>query len=268
MRKLALVGALGLGIVAHLAHGRTLARQEAAPRDLDVLYVPPPAQLVPMAVGYREALADLIWVRALIYAGSQLDSAQLEAVRRYVDAITGLSPRFRRVYLWGGITAVYGGQSKVTREMVDLAIEIYRAGVREFPESHELLYPFGMLMLTQVPSTPGYSAEERKQAREEGTELIRRAAAFGADPLVRQYAATLVAERGDDALAIQFLESQLAQAEGEDHRRMLRMKLSGLIGKTETQRIEAIRHSFIEERDTKAPYVPDTLWAVIREDTR
>ncbi len=268
MRMLALAAALGLGLVAHLAHRRTLARQAEAPAELDVLYVPPPGQLRPMALGYREALADLIWVRALIYSGSKLGSAQLDAVARYTDAITGLSPRFRRAYLWGGITAVYGGQSNVTREMVDLAIATYRAGLREFPESHELLYPFGMLMLTQVPSTPGYSADETAAAKEEGAELIRRAAAFGADPLVRQYAATLVSEHGDDALAIQFLESQLAQAEDEDHRRMLRAKLSRLVGPEATRRIEDLQRAFVEERNAKAPYVPEPLWAVIRDETR
>jgi hypothetical protein len=256
MRKLAVVGALALGVLAHFAHDRTLARREDAPPELDVLYVPPPGQLAPMAVGYREALADLIWVRALIYSGSKLGEAQVDAIGRYVDAITGLSPRFERPYLWGGITVVYGGQSNVTREMVDRAIAIYRAGLREFPESHELLYPFGMLLLTQVPSTPGYDDAERKAMREEGTELIRRAAAFGADPLVRQYAATLVSEHGDQALAIQFLESQLAQAEDEDHRRMLRSKLSRLVGSEATRRIEDLRRAFTEERDARPPTCP------------
>ncbi|HWB78366.1 MAG TPA: hypothetical protein VG755_25545 [Nannocystaceae bacterium] len=268
MRKLAVLGALALGVLAHVAHAGTLARRKEVPAELDVLYVPPPGQLAPMAVGYREALADLIWVRALIYSGSQLGSAQVDAVGRYVDAITGLSPRFRRAYLWGGITVVYGGQSSVTREMVDRAIGIYRAGMREFPESHELLYPFGMLLLTQSPSTPGYSDEERKAMREEGIELIRRAAAFGADPLVRQYAATLVSEQGDQALTIQFLESQLAQAEDEDHRRMLRSKLSRLVGRDATRRIEDLHRDFTAERDAKAPYVPDALWAVLRDETR
>jgi hypothetical protein len=266
MRTLALALALGLGLVAHLAHGNTLARQQTIPDELDVLYVPPPGQLRPMAVGYREALADLIWVRALIYSGSKLGSNQLDAVGRYVDAITGLSPRFRRAYLWGGITAVYSGSATIDRAMVDQAITIYRAGVREFPESHELLYPFGMLLITQVSSTPGYDEAERAALREEGTTLIRRAAAFGADPLVRQYAATLVGEHGADALAIQFLESQLAQTDDEDHRRMLRAKLTRLVGRDAARRVEQIQRAFIEERDARAPYLPEALWAVIRDE--
>jgi hypothetical protein len=64
-----------------------------------------------------------------------------------------------------------------------------------------------MLLLHQVPSTPGYTDEERQQARAEGADLIRRAAAFGADPLVRQYAATLITDHATEQLARQFLES-------------------------------------------------------------
>ena len=265
------IAALVVAVAAtasHVAHERVLARQQAAPPELDVLYVPPAAQLVPMAVGYREALADLIWVRALIYSGENLGRSQVDATFRYVDAITGLAPRFRRPYVWGGITAVYSGQSEIDRAMVDGAIAIYRRGLAQFPESHELLYPLGMLLLTQVPSTPGYDANERAALRAEGIECIRRAAAFGADPLVRQYAASLVSEHGERDLAVAFLERQLALAEDEDHRRMLRSKLSQLGGAQAAERVLAVRRAFVQEHRERAPYLDDGLWAVVRDEQR
>lgn len=258
--------AAGFAALAHVVHGSVLERQSEVPPELDVLYVPPAEQLVPMAMGYREALADLIWVRALIYSGANLGEAQIEATGRYVDAIVGLAPRFRRAYLWGGITAVYSGQAAIDRPMVDRAIDIYRRGIAQFPESHELLYPFGMLLVTQIPSTPGYDEVERESLRLEGIEMIRRAAAFGADPLVRQYAATLIAEHGERELAIQFLQTQLAQAEDEDHRRMLRAKLSALGGQAATDAVERVRRSFTLEHRERAPYLPDALYAVLRDD--
>lgn len=254
-------------IGSHAMRGRVLDRRLGAPAELDVLYVPPVDSLQWMSMGYREALADLLWVRALIYTGEHLKDPEVAAVDRYVEAINGLSPRFRRAYLWGGITAVYGGQSVITRDMVDRAIAIYRRGLAQFPESHELLYPFGMLLLNQVPSTPGYEKDEIDSFRSEGIEAIRRAAAFGADPLVRQYAATLIAEHGADELAIQFLETQLSQAQDEDHRRMLRRKLEELGGADSARRIERLRETFEAERTARAPYVPESLWAVLREDT-
>lgn len=267
MRRLApWILVLGFAAVADAMHGRVLARQADAPPELDVLYVPPAAQLVPMAMGYREALADLLWVRALIYSGANLGRAEIQATDRYVDAIVGLAPRFRRAYLWGGITAVYGGTARIDREMVDRAIATYRRGIAEFPESHELLYPLGMLLVTQVPSTPGYDAGEIEAMRAEGIEIIRRAAAFGADPLVRQYAATLISQHGERGLAIQFLESQLAQAESEDHRRMLRAKLSELGGKEVAAAAERVRNDFTAELRERMPYLPESLYAVLRDE--
>ncbi len=267
MRSLLLAIAVIMGLGAGWMHGRVIERRAAFPKDLDVLYVPPPHHLERMSLGYREALADLVWIRGLIFAGERLEEGDLEATTRYTEAVTGLSPRFHRAYLWGGITNVYGGSKHITREMVDRAIALYRRGLEQFPESHQLLYPFGMLLMHQVGSTPGYTEAEKKALAAEGIEHIRKAAAFGADPLVRQYAATLVSDHAGEQLAIQFLESQLAQAEHEDYRRMLKHKLAALGGDHDVANIERIRREFTEELARNFAYLPDALYAVVRSES-
>ncbi|MEM6994576.1 MAG: hypothetical protein AAF721_28940 [Myxococcota bacterium] len=246
------------------AHAPLAAARATWPAEVDVLYVPPPSTLRPMSLGYREALADLVWIRALVFSGEHIGKADIDFVERYVDAINGLAPRFYRPYAWGAITAIYGGQGRVTRDMVERSARIYERGLVEFPERHELLYPYGMLLTSQVGSTPGYTEQEREAAARKGVELIRRAAAFGADPLVRRYAATLVSDYATDALAIQFLESQLAAAEEDEHRRLLRRKLSHLVSPERVRAVEAIREEFFEEMGRQRPYVPDNVYAVIR----
>lgn len=247
-------------------HDSLLDRREHWPKDVDVLYVPPATHLELMSLGYKEALADLIWVRALLFTGQRIGDNDLEVVGRYVEAITGLSPRFHQAYRWGGVTMIYGGQADIDRPAVDRAIAIYERGLEQFPESHELLYPMGMLLTHQVGSTPGYSDEEREAMSRRGVEYIRKAAAFGADPLVRQYAATLITEHGTEQLAVQFLESQLAQAEDEGYRRMLRRKLERMGQGQTAQQAEAVREAFRAEHDARAPYVPEALYTVIRSE--
>lgn len=256
--------ALGVGAL----HEEVLERRAEFPREEDLLYLPAPSHLRTMSVGYREALADLIWIRALIFAGSHIGDEQITWSDNYVEAITHLAPRFHRPYLWGGITAVYSGSAQVDREMVERAAALYRTGLEQFPESHELHYTLGMLLLHQAPSTPGFSEDELAALREEATDAIRKAAAFGADPLVRQYAATLITRQAGDEMAIQFLETQLMDAEDEDLRRMLRTKLRELVGEGRSAAVEKVRTEFIAERDARAPYVPDALWAVIRQDEK
>ena len=252
--------------LAVTVHGQVDEARADFPPEADVLYVPPPQQLRWMSLGYREALADLIWIRALIFTGEHLGHTNIDFVERYVAAMNGLAPRFHRAYLWGAITAIYGGQGKVTRDMVERSLRIYRRGLEEFPESHELLYSAGMLLISQVGSTEGYSQAEKAAHAREGAEMIRKAAAFGADPLVRRYAATIVSEYATEALAIQFLESQLAAAEEDEHRWLLRKKLSELVGEERVDALESVRAEFFEDLARRRPYVPESLHAVIRSE--
>ncbi len=249
-----------------LVHERVDERRAALPPAEDLMVLPTPRTLELVSLGYREALADLLWVRALVFAGESLGHSDTALVERHVEAISALAPRFHRPYLWGGITAIYSGEGTIDRELVERAARIYRAGLQRFPESHELLYALGMLLTHQVGSTPGYSEEEKRASAAEGIDLVRKAAAYGADPLVRRYAATLITEHATDALAIQFLESQLGQAEDEEHRRLLRRKLGGLTSRESVERIERIREAFVVEQHAAMPYLPDSLYAVIRPE--
>ncbi len=260
---LLLVALLGL---TSLMHARVDERRADLPPEQDIAVLPPPHYLEAMSLGYREALADLVWIRALVFAGERLGETDTNMVGRYVEGITTLAPRFHRPYLWGGITAIYGGAGRIDRPMVEQSAAIYRAGLVHFPRSHKLLYALGMLLTHQVASTPGYSEQERQALAVEGVDLIRRAAAHGADPLVRRYAATIITEHATDQLARQFLESQLASSDDEEHRRLLRRKLGALTSREAVAEVERIRESFVAEQRAQAPYVPDGVYAVIRAE--
>ncbi|MFO7564434.1 MAG: hypothetical protein R6X02_17440 [Enhygromyxa sp.] len=247
-----------------VSHRGVKQAREQFPRDQDVLYLPPAEHLGPMSLGYREALADLIWIRAVIFAGDRVGATNYAWIMEYLEAIYSLAPGFRRPYAWGGVAFIYSGED-VDRAMIDRAIALYRRGLEHFPEDHELLFAAGMLLTRDVQSVPGYSEDEKSAAMEEGAALIRKAAAFGAPPLVRELAATLVREGGADQLAIQFLETQLLQAEDEDHRRLLRIKLEAALGEAGLESLERIRAEFEAARQAQAPYVAPELFVLIRE---
>lgn len=234
------------------------------PRDQDVLYLPPAQHLGPMSLGYREALADLIWIRAVIFAGDRAGATNFAWIIEYLEAIYSLAPGFRRPYAWGGVAFIYTGET-IDRAMVDRALALYDRSLVYFPEDHELLFAAGMLLTRDVQSLPGYSEAERAEAMQRGAAHIRKAAAFGAPPLVRELAATLVSEGTADQLAIQFLETQLLQTEDEGHRRLLRQKLEALLGESGLESLEEMRAEFEAERKTERPYVPPDLYILIRD---
>lgn len=248
------------------SHRGVKRARDEFPRDQDVLYLPPAQHLGPMSLGYREALADLIWIRAVIFTGDRFGATNHSWIMEYLEAIYSLAPQFRRPYAWGGVVFIYSGEA-IDRAMVDRAIALYTRGLERFPEDHELLFAAGMLLTRDVQTTPGYTEVERIEAMTEGVTLIRKAAAFGAPPLVRELAATLVSEGGADQLAIQFLENQLLQAEDEGLRRLLRQKLEAAVGEAGSESIERLRREFEEEHKAAAGYVPADLYVLIREQS-
>jgi hypothetical protein len=267
MRRLVvMLSLLALAGLTHVVHRRVADPRAVRSAVAGRAVLPTPRALTLMSLGYREALADLLWVRAVVLAGERLGHAETEVIERHVEAIATLAPRFHRPYLWGGITVIYGGEGRIDRELVERAIRIQRAGLRRFPESHALLYALGMLLTHQVGSTPGYTDDEKRAHAAEGVDLVRKAAAYGADPLVRRYAASIITEHATEQLAIQFLESQLGQAEDEEHRRLLRRKLDALGAREAIERIDRTREAFLAEQRRTAPYVPDSLYAVIRAE--
>ncbi len=263
MHKLALALLPVLAAATVWTHAGVHDRRAQFPRDQDMLYLPPTGQLVPMSLGYREALADLIWIRAVIFTGDRAGSANHGWIMRYLEAIYTLAPGFRRPYAWGGVVVIYSGEA-IDRPMVDRAIALYRRGIELFPEDHELLFALGMLLTRDVQLQPAYQPDERQAAMIEGAMLIRRAAAFGAPPLIRQLAATLVSEDATDLLAIEFLESQLLQTEDEAHRRQLERKLELLIGGTGIESLERMREEFEAERQAEFPYLLPDLYVLIQ----
>jgi hypothetical protein len=251
-----------LGAGAFFSHAGLRAERARFPQTQDVLYLPPPSRLRVMSLGYREAVADLVWIRAVIFAGDNIGGQNFEWIGRYLEVIFDLAPTFRRPYEWGGVTAVYSGE-EIDREMVDRAITLYRRGLAHFPEDHEMLFALGMLLARDVQQVEGYDEVERVEAKEEGATLIRRAAAFGAPPLVRQLAATLLDESASDQLAIQYLESQLLVVEDEDYRRLLERKLHRLVGEQGLETLERVRTEFEARRQADLPYVSPSLYALI-----
>ena len=56
--------------------GRAMDHYLASQTYEDIYYLPPPEWLDVMSLGYRRALADLIWLRASIYTSWKLDHAR------------------------------------------------------------------------------------------------------------------------------------------------------------------------------------------------
>lgn len=234
------------------------------PADESLLYLPPAERLGPLSLGYKEALADLIWLRAVIFAGTGKQGEKIDWLRRYVNTINHLAPTFRQPYQWGSVVTIYSGRD-IDQSMIDQSVQILKDGLSHFPEDHEMLFTLGMILFRDYESLGTLDQDTVAQYKREGAHYIRKAAAFGASPLIRKLAASIEQEGSDDALQVEFLKDQLLRAQDEELKRLLKHKLAQLESKVDLAAIEKAQTDFIAAHQADFPYVSPDLFALLQK---
>src|ERR1044071_2496330 len=104
---------LGLLLVGSLAWGarelrlRAFASHLGSQRYEDLYYLPPAHWMPVLSLGFRDALADLIWCSSLVYFGEELGArGPVKFLFDYTDAVIALDPDFRHAYRWAAVAAV------------------------------------------------------------------------------------------------------------------------------------------------------------------
>jgi hypothetical protein len=260
--------ALALALVAAVLVTRTTRRDGeshflATQRYEDVYYLPPPAWLELFSLGHGEAVAGLIWLKALLYFGDELvHRGDVSNLYRYTDAMLALDPYFRRVYRWVATSALYR-TGEVTAEDARRVIEYLERGVRLFPDDGELAWDLGANYTYElVPLLP--IGEARDEARRKGIEHLRVAALRGAGPtwLVLSTASEM-ARLGQREQQIAHLEEAYAQIDDPATRKAIEAQLARL---RSANFAEALRRTFEDleaRRRAEFPYLPADLYVLI-----
>ncbi len=257
---LLLVGAVGgAGRLREQATGHYLSTQ----RYEDVYYLPPPVWLKLFSLGYREALADLIWMKALIYFGEELyHKGEVKNLYAYTDAMLALDERFLAVYRWVASCALYR-TGEITTDDARRALAYLERGVRLFPNNGDLAwdlgatYRFELVPLLEDP-------EERNEARRRGIEHLQTAVLRGAGPpwLVLTNASQLE-KLGQTEQAIHHLEEAYHSTFDPQVRRRIEIRLRQL---RSAAHAEALRHAvsnYEQERREHFPYLSGTFYWMV-----
>ena len=131
---------LGLAGVAALAHrGARGSSQASWSRErVPLEYLPSTDTVLVVSLGHRPAMADLFWVRSVLYFAAELqDRKQFEWLLQYLDLVIALDPQFQDIYRWGG-SAFIVRTEKVTFEDVLLANRILEQGAQAFPDNWKI----------------------------------------------------------------------------------------------------------------------------------
>lgn len=218
MPRIALVvaftAALSLAAAASALCRTRLDQMEAAPKiESGPVYLPQAKYLRPMSLGYQNALADLIWFRAISYFGAHYRSDRTYPwLGSMCDLVTDLDPRAEYVYRFGGLILPWEAGH------VDAGIEILEKGVRALPDSLQLSYILGFTYFF-------FKADNQKAL----VHLRHAAALPGAHPGIARMVALLSAETLAPEDSIRFLSDLESNVDSPKVREVIHENLREMV---------------------------------------
>jgi tetratricopeptide (TPR) repeat protein len=158
------------------------------------------------ALGFDSIIADVYWIRAVVYFGRQRLSERpdknYELLFPYLDFVTALDPRFTTAYRFGAIflsEAPPGGPQRP-----DLAIDLLERGAEKAPERWEYLHDIAFVYHWAY-------RDFREAAR-----WMQRAADVPGAPVWLQSSAATMLEQGNDRESARALWQQMRDGAEEE----------------------------------------------------
>jgi tetratricopeptide (TPR) repeat protein len=193
---------------------------EPAPRQL----IAPPPLLPHMSVGYKEVIADTMWIRTI----QDFDFCDQEIAKnkcknnswlyKMLDSITDLSPSFRMPYAVGGLALT------VIISDIDGATKFFEKAVAAFPTDWPILYRAAYHNL--------YEVKDKKRA----AELLVEAGKNGAPAWVYALAGRLYSDSGYLELAETLLVQMIEQNQDPKVIERLRDKIAKIKSESKTNK--------------------------------
>ncbi len=259
------LAALTIGLLASTRTLRVAAMDDylATQRYEDVYYAPPPHWLKVFSLGYDEALADLLWLRALVYFGDEIvHHGEVRHVFEYTDAMLALDPDFKAVYHWAGTAGMYR-PVEVSVADIRRSVAILERGARRFPDDGKMAWDAGAsLCFELVPWI--HDEAEKRTVMLRGLAYLETAARLGEGPDWLVFTtATELRHLGETDQAIQHLEEMYASVRDEETREEIERELAGLRGQSYAEAFRAMAERLEEHRLDELPYVPPELYILV-----
>lgn len=256
LTTVAVVAAAGLCVSALRAP--LAARFQAVKVQNDVFALPPPKQVVAMSLGYRSALADLIFAHVLVSSGIHFQEKRaFEFVAEYIETVNELDPKFEAPYrMADGLLTL---QAKpVSIAAYRRARRILERGMAEFPYNQALWTSAGQFFAYLGPSVFTDPKDQDDWRLAGGRTLARACELVGSNenmPYQCVTAAGLLTRSGAHAASRQFLERMLLVNDDPHIRELVSAMLKKAIGAAERDRVQARQRAFQRAWGTDLPFV-------------
>ncbi len=207
----------------------------------DVFALPSPRQSIAMSLGYRAALAELIFAHVLVESGLHLQQhRRFETLTAYLTTIIELEPKFPTPYRMADTLLTFQVGKPTLQDFKDARTFVER-GMRELPFDQELHFVAGQyLAYLAAPHIADLAGrEEAERWRLAGARALARSCELvGRDESIPYHcitAARLFDVSGERQAMQRFLERILAINDDEEVRRIALGYLGRALGDVERE---------------------------------
>lgn len=258
---IALMAAIALGGGARALAGHANALRARWPATLDPPWAPSPEAAPFASLGYREAMADWMWIRTLVYVGG--DDDQAHATRQLVESIVALDPHFRRIYAWGGLAMSAVGTGATEADYL-AAIRVLERGADLFPDDWRIPLYAGEIYVTDLHSD---DPEKTRAWQAAGARWLERAVRVpGAPKTTATLAAHLRSKLGQREQAIRDLRELVLYTNDRAERDRLVKKIAALAGEQSDEidhELDVAAKRFQAAWDHDRPELPPSTYILV-----
>lgn len=249
-------------VVAAMAVGLTRSRltrgYQKVKATTDVYALPSPERTVVLSLGWRSALADLIFSSTLVSYGIHIqEKRRFEYAANYLETVIELDPKFRAPYRFGD-TILTLGAVKPREEDWLRARSLLERGMKEHSYDGELWTQAGQFMAYLAPGSLTDEAMKQEWRMEGARRLARGCELIGTNenmPFHCITAATILSKAGEREATIQFLERVLTVVDNEEVRGLAVSYLQRAAGDTARDRVLQRSDRFAEAWRADLSYV-------------
>ncbi|MFT3770806.1 MAG: hypothetical protein QM820_35740 [Minicystis sp.] len=229
---------LGLVLLAALAvalvRGRIFDQNRRIKETSDLYVLPPAREVAVMSLGYRAALADLLWAHLLVSQGLHtMEKRRFENIILLLDAINELDPTFRDPYRMADALITFNANVTPVED-ARAARAIMERGLKNRPLDAELWLVSGEFVAFLAPNSYLKDPAEAEQWRVDGARMLARAAELsGNDSNIAWQAlggARYLGRAGARDAEIRFLQRTLVVTDDEELKEKVRARLEHLLG--------------------------------------
>jgi hypothetical protein len=249
------------------ARPRVEASTRAAKASSDVFALPSPEVLSALSLGYRSALADVLYTNTLVAYGTHGEEhRRFDFVGEYLDSIVGLDPNFCQTYRYADTFIIYQPVGAPTADDVRHARRLLDKGLAMCPDDGTLWMSAGKFMAfiaTQFLT----DEKEKEEYVSAGALTIARAAELEPSDQNSQWQALVVArlftKEGKLDAAINFLERAYSVTDDEELKANIAARLAALREEERVDQRKRHNDAFNEAWHSDLPFVSRTGMLVL-----